>query len=59
MPTTTAASLSYRAVAQRVAGLNHEVLDDAVEYDVIVVAVAAVRSEVFHCLGALLLERQG
>ena len=38
---------------ERVAGLDHEALDDAVEDDVVVVPVARVRREVLHRARAL------
>mmetsp|Transcript_7364 Transcript_7364/g.22768 ORF Transcript_7364/g.22768 Transcript_7364/m.22768 type:complete len:240 (-) Transcript_7364:1190-1909(-) len=41
------------AIAERVSRLNHEALDDAVEDDAIVVAVACVRHKVLHRLRAL------
>jgi hypothetical protein len=37
------------AVAERVASLQHEALDDAVEDEVVVVPVGRVRCEVLHC----------
>ena len=40
--------------ACRVTTLHHEILDDAVEEDVVVVAVAGVHREVLHRPGALL-----
>lgn len=40
-----------------VAGLEHEAFDDAVEDDAVVVAVARMRREVLHRLGALVWEQ--
>jgi len=42
------------ARARRVAALDHEVLDDAVEDDAVVVAAAGERLKVLACLGRVL-----
>jgi len=44
-------AFAARAVAERVACLDHEFADHAVEDDVVVVAVAGVRDEVFDGFG--------
>lgn len=45
------------AVSERVACLDHELGDDTVEDDAVVVRAPRVADEVFHCLGSLLREQ--
>jgi hypothetical protein len=36
-------------LTQRVACLQHEALDDSVKYDIIIVLISGMSSEVFYC----------
>lgn len=42
--------LATRTIAKRVSGLNHELADDAMKYDIVVVPVLRVRHKVLHRL---------
>lgn len=49
--------LSSCAIAIGIASLNHEVFDDPVEGQVVKVAIARVRDEIFYGIGALIWEQ--
>lgn len=48
--------LATRAVSQRVAGLEHELFDDTVEDDAVVVSLSREADKILHCFGNMLRE---